>query len=103
MASADIATPIRAVPGRVVDAASRLRLPLTSWRFWLVQMRVLVVAFLDEIVLDIMHFLPPFDIPRSTVTALLLIPVIYAALNFRVHGAVGTALGATALKIGRAS
>ena len=97
MASADIATPIRAVPGRVLDAASRLRLPLTSWRFWLVQIGVLFVAFLDEIVLDIMHFLPPFDIPRSTVTALLLIPVIYAALNFGVHGAVGTALWATAL------
>jgi signal transduction histidine kinase len=58
---------------------------------------VLFVAFLDEIVLDVMHFLPPFEIPRSTVTALLLIPVIYAALNFGVRGAVGTALWATVL------
>jgi two-component system sensor histidine kinase UhpB len=97
MASADITTPIRAVPGRVQDAVGRLRLPLTSWRFWVVQTGVLLVAFLDEIVLDFLHFLPPFDIPRSTVTALLLIPVIYAALNFGVHGAVGTALWATAL------
>src|ERR1035437_7170988 len=97
MASADIATPIRAVPGRVLDAASRLRLPLTSWRFWLVQIGVLFVAFLADILLDIVHFPPPFDIPRSTVTALFLTPVIYAALNFGVHGAVGTALWATAL------
>jgi len=97
MASADIASPIRAVPGRFMDAAERFRLPVTSWRFWLVQTGVLAVAFLDEIVCDILHFLPPFDIPRSTVTCLLLIPVVYAALNFGVHGAVGTAMWATAL------
>ena len=97
MASADISTPIRAVPGRAQDTVGSLRLPLRSWRFWVVQTGVLLVALLDEIVLDFLHFLPPFDIPRSTVTALLLIPVIYAALNFGVHGAVGTALWATAL------
>jgi signal transduction histidine kinase len=73
------------------------RLPLRSGRFWVVQLGVLFVAFLDEIVLDVMQFLPPFEIPRSTVTALLLIPVIYAALNFGVRGAVGTALWATVL------
>jgi signal transduction histidine kinase len=97
MASADVASPIRALPGRLLDAMDRLRLPVRSGQFWIVQAGVLAVAFLDEIVLDILHFLPPFDIPRSTVTALLLIPVIYAALNFGVHGAVGTALWATAL------
>jgi signal transduction histidine kinase len=97
MASADISTPVRTVPGRVQDAVGRLRLPLSAWRFWVVQAGVLFVAFLDEIVFDLLRFLPPFDIPRSTVTALLLIPVIYAALNFGVNGAVGTALWATAL------
>jgi len=97
MTSADTLSPIRAVPGRVLGVIGRLRLPLRSGRFWLVQAGVVLVAFLDEIVLDFMHFLPPFQIPRSTVTALLLVPVIYAALNFGVHGAVGTALWATAL------
>jgi len=97
MTSADAVSPIRAVPGRVLSAVGRLHLPLRSGRFWLVQAGVVLVAFLDEIVLDFMHFLPPFQIPRSTVTALLLVPVIYAALNFGVHGAVGTALWATAL------
>ncbi|MEP7192583.1 MAG: ATP-binding protein [Actinomycetota bacterium] len=97
MASTDVSSPVRAVPGRVQGAANRLRLPLASWRFWVVQFGVLLVAFLDEVVLDLLRFLPPFDIPRSTVTALLLIPVIYAALNFGVRGAVGTALWATAL------
>jgi len=97
MTSADAVSPIRTVPGRVRDAVGRLRLPVRSGRFWLVQAGVVLVAFLDEILLDVMHFLPPFQIPRSTVTALLLVPVIYAALNFGVHGAVGTALWATAL------
>jgi len=98
MTNADISAPIRrAGADRFKEAVGRLGLPLSSGRFWLVQVGVLFVAFLDEIVLDVMHFLPPFEIPRSTVTALLLIPVIYAALNFGVRGAVGTALWATAL------
>jgi len=70
---------------------------VTSGRFWIVQLGVLLVAFLDEVILDVMRLQPPFEIPRSTVSALLLIPVIYAALNFGVRGAVGTALWATVL------
>src|SRR5450631_1713741 len=97
MTNPDVSIPIRSGAARVVDAAARLGLPVKSARFWLVQVGVLCVAFLDEIVLDLMRFLPPFEIPRSTVTALLLIPVVYAALNFGVRGAVGTALWTTAL------
>jgi len=99
MTSAEVQDPARAVAKPVLGAFDRLGLPLGSGRFWLVQAGVLLVAFLDEILLDIMQFLPPFEIPRSTVTALLLIPVVYAALNFGVRGAVGTALWATALMI----
>jgi signal transduction histidine kinase len=94
MTSADISS---STQSRVLDAASRLRLPVRSGRFWIVQAGVLLVAFLDEVLLDIMRIQPPFEIPSSTVSALLLIPVIYAALNFGVHGAVGTALWATLL------
>ena len=82
---------------RALEAVSRLRPPVTAGRFWIVQAGVLFVAFMDEVVADVMGFLPPFEIPRSTITGLLLIPVIYAALNFGVRGAVGTALWATAL------
>jgi signal transduction histidine kinase len=71
------------------------RLPFHAGRFWLVQAGVLFVAFLDEIVLDVLGVQLPFEIPRSTITALLLVPVIYAALSFGVRGAVGTALWAT--------
>jgi signal transduction histidine kinase len=66
-------------------------------RFWVVQAGVLLVAFLDEVILDVLHVQLPFEIPRSTITSLLLVPVIYAALNFGVRGAVGTALWATFL------
>jgi signal transduction histidine kinase len=74
-----------------------LRLPVHAARFWVVQVGVLFVAFLDEVILDVLHVQLPFEIPRSTITTLLLVPVIYAALNFGVRGAVGTALWATAL------
>src|SRR5450759_4616344 len=86
------------VGGSLILAVVRwLGLPLRSRQFWIVQVGVLLVAFLDEIVLDLLRVKPPFEMPRSTTTALLLIPVIYAALNFGVRGAVGTALWATAL------
>ena len=97
MTRADISSATRAVASRALDVVRRLSPPVSSGRFWLVQVGVLLVAFLDEVVLDIMGFLPPFEIPRSTISALLLVPVIYAALNFGVRGAVGTALWATAL------
>lgn len=76
-----------------------LRPPVSAGRFWVVQAGVLFVALFDEIVLDVIGVELPFGIPRSMITALLLVPVIYAALNFGVRGAVGTALWATALMV----
>jgi signal transduction histidine kinase len=99
MTSTEVLNPGRGAARPMRSAPGRLGLPLGSSRFWAVQAGVLLVAFLDEIVLDVMQFLPPFEIPRSTVSALLLIPVIYAALNFGVRGAVGTALWATILMV----
>jgi len=82
---------------RAFEVLSSLLPPISSRQFWIVQAGVLVVAFLDEVVLDYMGFRLPFGIPAAKITALLLIPVVYAALNFGVRGAVGTALWATAL------
>ena len=76
-----------------------MRPPVRAGRFWLVQTGVLLVALLDEVVLDALGVQLPFEIPRSTITSLLLVPVIYAALNFGVRGAVGTALWATTLMV----
>lgn len=82
---------------RAFEVVRGMRPPFRSGRFWIVQAGVLFVAFLDEVVLDILGAKPPFEIPRSTITGLLLVPVVYAALNFGVRGAVGTALWATLL------
>ncbi len=76
-----------------------LRPPVRAGRFWIVQLGVLVVALVDEVLLDDLRVQPPFGMPRSSITALLLVPVVYAALNFGVRGAVGTALWATALMV----
>jgi len=99
MTSADISrsrSP-QTVARRSLGAARKLRPPFRSRQFWLVQAGVLFVAFLDLFVLDHMGFQLPLRIPNGMITALLLIPVVYAALNFGVRGAVATALWATAL------
>jgi signal transduction histidine kinase len=76
-----------------------MRPPVRSGRFWIVQAGVLFVVLVDEIVLDVMGVQLPFGIPNAKITALLLIPIMYAAMNFGVRGAVGTALWATALLV----
>jgi two-component system sensor histidine kinase DegS len=83
----------------ILATLRRLRPPVGDRRFWVVQAGVLFVAVTDMIVLDVVGLQLPFGIPRSTITALLLVPVIYAALNFGVRGAVATALWATAIMI----
>ena len=81
----------------ILPAVRWLGVPLRSGRFWIVQAGVLFVAFLDEITQYVLNPPPDFEIPRSTITGLLLVPVVYAALNFGVRGSVGTALWATVL------
>mgnify|MGYP001791527649 CR=1 FL=1 len=81
----------------ILPAVRWLGLPLRSGRFWIVQAGVLLVAFLDEITQYVLNPPPDFEIPISTITGLLLIPVVYAALNFGVRGSVSTALWATLL------
>jgi signal transduction histidine kinase len=82
-----------------LEVVRRLRPPVRDGRFWVVQAGVLFVVLLDEVVLDALGAQPPFGIPRSTITTVLLVPVIYAALNFGVRGAVATAIWATALMV----
>jgi len=99
MTSADVSRSPQPVARHLLTAVRKLRPPVSSGRFWLVQAGVLFVAFLDEVVLDYMGFRLPFGIPNAAVTALLVIPVIYAAMNFGVRGGVGTALWATAILV----
>ena len=74
-----------------------LGLPVRSRQFWIVQAGVLLVPFLDEITQYLLHPPPDFVIPPSTIAGLLLVPVIYAALNFGVRGSVSTSLWAIVL------
>lgn len=71
--------------------------PVGELRFWLVQVGLLTLAgldaFVDEMRADLDH------VPPSITISLLLVPVVYAALNFGVRGAVVTALWATALSV----
>ncbi len=99
MTSAEISRSrsLQAVASQVADAARRVCPPVSSGRFWLVQAGVMFVVVLDEVVLDLMGYQLPYGIPSAKITALLLIPVIYAAMNFGFRGAVGTSLWATAL------
>lgn len=99
MTSTDILNSTRADTRRVPHAVRGLRAPVRTGRFWLVQAGVLLVVLFNVAALAVQSGRLPFGIPASTTTALLLVPVIYAALNFGVRGAVYTALWATALMV----
>src|SRR5665811_2354462 len=89
----------RARGSRALEVARTLRLPVRAGRFWLVQAGVLLVVLIDVAVLDVQRIQLPFGMPASMTSALLLVPVIYAALNFGVRGAIYTALWASALMV----
>jgi signal transduction histidine kinase len=85
-------------PGDVAGGLRRFLPPVRAARFWIVQAGVLSVALLHDLVLASMpgsgH---PYGVADAMTSAFLLIPVIYAALNFGVRGAIATAVWATAL------
>ena len=81
-----------------VRAAVRwLRPPTNTVRFWVVQGGVVGVAILHDLLFDDLHGVLPLGYPTSLTATLLLIPIIYAALNFGVRGSVATALWASVL------
>lgn len=84
---------------RVLDALRWLSPPTRSVQFWIVQVGVVGVAVVHDYLLDDRHDLLPFRYPPSLTVLLLLVPIIYAALNFGVRGSVATGLWATALMI----
>jgi signal transduction histidine kinase len=85
-------------PGDVAGRLRRFLPPVRAARFWIVQAGVLSVALLHDLVLA---SLPgdghPYGVADAMTSALLLIPVIYAALNFGVRGSIATAVWATVL------
>jgi PAS domain S-box-containing protein len=92
----------RPFPRAVADLAGRawrvFRPPVSAPRFWIVQIAVLSIALVHATVLDKLDVQLPLGVPDSVPTGvLLLIPVVYAALNFGRRGAVATALWAAVL------
>jgi signal transduction histidine kinase len=100
MTSAELASsPAHAVGRLLARAWQAFRPPVSAVRFWIVQFGILSIALFDEAFLDELHKRLPFGVPDSATTGLLLVPVIYAALNFGRRGAVATALWATTLVV----
>ncbi|MHA6511947.1 sensor histidine kinase [Tessaracoccus sp. Z1128] len=56
-------------------------------------------AIVHDVVLVLLHWDHVAGVPSPTTSVLLLIPVMYAALNFGVRGGIGIALWATALVV----
>ena len=99
MSASDMAA-ARARPARrVLDWLWSLRPPIESPRFWAVQAGVLGLALLHDVVLDGLRSHPLYGVPAPTSSGLMLIPVIYAALNFGMRGAFATSLWATWLLV----
>lgn len=73
--------------------------PVRQAGFWVVQAGVLILAVAHDVILVALHTHDPSGAAAPTTSVLLLIPVIYAALNFGMRGAVGTALWATVLVV----
>lgn len=76
-----------------------LRPPIHRMQFWIATAGVAAIAVFHIAFLDDLRARLPLGYPPSITAILLLIPVIYAALNFGVRGAVATALWATLLMV----
>lgn len=78
---------------RLPHALRAIAPPIHSGRFWVVQASVLTIAALHDLVLVWLREREDFVlVPGPVTSALLFIPVLYAALNFGVKGAVGTSV-----------
>lgn len=86
--------------GTVNGLTSRLRHPPIPWcspKFWTVQVSILVIMSSHTLVLRWLHGADLVGIPAPLTSSLMLIPVLYAALNFGATGAIATTSWATAL------
>lgn len=81
---------------RLARAYRAVRPPFDSPRFWVVQAAVVAIAALHDFVLVWLGSVEgPLEVPGPVTSVLLFVPVLYAALNFGMRGAVGTAVLST--------
>ena len=97
MSTTSAVTGVHDLPAEVRRALRVVQPPLRSVRFWLVQVGVVSLALFHDVVLVDAAPHHEFSVSDAMSSALLLVPVIYAALNFGVRGAVATAIWATML------
>jgi signal transduction histidine kinase len=64
--------------------------PLRDWRFWLIQVLILVIAAVHTAA-DEYDILRPLGIPDFVPVSLFLVPVVFASLRFGLPGAISTA------------
>lgn len=79
--------------------AGLLHPPVHDSRFWVVQAGILAWAMVHDVVLVLLDMAHVAGVPSPATSVLLVVPVMYAALNFGVRGGIGTALWATALVV----
>jgi signal transduction histidine kinase len=77
----------------------RLRPPVRSWRFWIVQALVLVIFLIHEAGDGRLGFAPTAGVDRVVPFVAFLIPILYAALTFGFWGSVATTTLATLLAL----
>lgn len=84
------------VPG-LIDRFRHTPIPWRSPKFWTIQVSILVIMTSHTLVLRWLHGADLVGIPAPLTSSLMLIPVLYAALNFGATGAIATTTWATAL------
>ena len=65
--------------------------PLRDWRFWLIQVLILIIAAVHTAA-DEWDILRPLGIPDFVPVSLFLVPVVFASLRFGLPGAISTAV-----------
>lgn len=84
--------------GLLRQAFGPWRPPIERFEFWAVQVIVVAIA-LAHAWLETSHTLDPHTPIYLVPTSIFLIPILYAALNFGLHGSVATAVWCAALSV----
>lgn len=97
MTSPDRGTTADAPVAGFIDRFWRTAIPWRSPKFWTIQVSILVIMTTHTLVLSWRDGTDLEGIPAPLTSSLMLIPVLYAALNFGTTGAIWTTTWATAL------
>jgi len=97
MTSPDRGTTADGLVAGFIDRFRHTPIPWRSPKFWTIQVSILVIMTSHTLVLRWLDGADLVGIPAPLTSSLMLIPVLYAALNFGTTGAIWTTSWATAL------